>query len=94
MKTVDSSRRKIASKDLVLQSLNKELERIEDEFKKENEKCKVEFLVSQTKDEQTIKRLQDELKHRPKVLDILLLNTIMGQEARLMAEVEKKNRLI
>ena len=91
---MDSSRRTIASKDLVLRSLNKELERIEDEFKKENEKCKVEFLVSHTKDEQTIKRLQDELKHRPEVLDIPPLETVMGQEATLMAEVEKKNRLI
>ena len=63
MKTVDSSRRTIESKDLAIQSLDKELERIEDEFKKENEKCRVEFLVSHTKDEQTIKRLQDELKH-------------------------------
>ena len=65
MKTVDSSRRTIEKKDFALQSLDKELERIADEFKKENEKCKVEFLVSHTKDEQTIKRLQDELKHRP-----------------------------
>ena len=87
---MDSSRRTIASKELVLQSLNKELQRIDDEFKKENEKCKVEFLVSHTKDEQTIKRLQDELKHRLVVLDIPPLETVMGQEATLMAEVEKK----
>ena len=51
-------------------------------------------MVFQTKDEQTIKRLEDELKHRPKVLDIPPLKTVMGQEARLMVEVEKKNRLI
>ena len=51
-------------------------------------------MVFQKKDEQTIKRLEDELKHRPEVLDIPPLNTVMGQEARLMAEVEKKNRLI
>ena len=63
MNTVDNSRRTIAGKDYVLQSLNKELEKIQDEFRKENEKCREEYMVFQKKDEQTIKRLKDELKH-------------------------------
>ena len=50
MKTVDSSRRIIAGKDSVLQSLNKELEKIQDEFKKENEKCREEYMVVRKKD--------------------------------------------
>ena len=44
MNTVDSSRRIIAGKDSVLQSLNKELEKIHDEFRKENEKCREEYM--------------------------------------------------
>ena len=71
-----------------------ELERIQDEFRKENEKCREEYIVVRKKDEQTIERLKDELKHRPDVLDIPPLNTVITQEARLTAEVNKKNRII
>ncbi len=47
-----------AGKDDVLQSLNKELERIQDEFREENEKCRKEYMDLQKKDVQTIKRLE------------------------------------
>ena len=63
MNTVDSSRRTITRKDYVIHSLNKELEKIQDEFRKENEKCREEYMVLWKKDEETIKRLEDELKH-------------------------------
>ena len=63
MKNEDSSRRIIAGKDYVYQSLNKELERIQDEFRKENEKCREEYMVVQKKDEETINTLEDEMKH-------------------------------
>ena len=52
-----------AGKDHALQSLNKELERIQDEFREENKKCREEYMDLQKKDVQTIKRLEDELKH-------------------------------
>ena len=63
MKTVDSSRRIIERKESILQSLNTALEKIQDEFRKENEKCREEYMVFWKKDEETIKRLEDELKH-------------------------------
>ena len=65
-------------KDHVLQSLNKELERIQNEFREENEKCREEYMDLRKKYVQTIKRLEDELKHRPEVLDIPPLKTVMG----------------
>ena len=46
------------------------------------------------KDEKNIKRLEDELKHRPKVLNIPPLRTFIDHEARLIAKVNKKNRVI
>ena len=61
MKTMDNSRRIIAGKDSILQSLNKELEKIQDEFRKENEKCREEYMVVRKKDEENIKRLEDEM---------------------------------
>ena len=94
MKTVDSSRRITTGKDSILQSLNKELEKIQDEFRKENEKCREEYMVFQKKDEETIKRLEDELKHQPEVLDITPLRTVISQEAILTAEVSNLNRII
>ena len=51
-------------------------------------------MVFRKKDEETIKRLEDELKHRPKVLDIPPLGTVIGQEAILTTEVSKLNRII
>ena len=94
VKTVDSSGRMIVGKDSVLQSLNKELDKIQDEFRKENEKCREEYMVVRKKDEETIKRLEDELKHRPKVLDIPPLRTVIDQEAILTTEVSKLNKII
>ena len=94
MKTMNSSRRIIARKESILHSLNKELERIQDEFRKENEKCKEEYMVFLKKDEETIKILEDELKHRLEVLDIPPLRNVIGQEAILTAEVSKLNRII
>ena len=94
MNTVDSSRRTIEGKDYVLQSLNKELERIQDEFRKENEKCKEEYMVVRKKDEKIIERVKDELKHRLEVLDIPPLNNFITKEERLMVEVNKKNIII
>ena len=49
MKIVESSRRTIAGKDYVLQYLNKELEKIQYEFRKENEKCIEKYMVVQKK---------------------------------------------
>jgi len=94
VKNEDSSRRTITRKDYVYQSLNKELERIQDEFIKENEKCIEEYMDLHKKDEQTIKQLEYELKHRLKVFDIPPLRTVISQEAILMAEVNKKNKII
>ena len=74
--------------------MNKELEKIQDEFRKENEKCREEYMVFWNKDEETIKRLEDELKHRPEVLDIPPLRTVIGQEVILTTEVSKLNRII
>ncbi len=91
---MDSSRRTIASKNRVLQSLNKELERIQDEFRKENEKCREEYMDLRKKDEQTIKQLKDELKHRPKVFDVPPLRIVISQEAILTAKVNKANKII
>ena len=45
VKTVDISRRIIAGKDSVLQSLNKELEKNQDEFRKENEKLMTKIMT-------------------------------------------------
>ena len=74
--------------------MNKELEKIQDEFRKENEKCREEYMVVRKKDEETIKRPEDELKHRLEVLDIPPLRTVIGQEAILTAEVNKLNIII
>ena len=94
VKTVDSSRMIIAGKDSVLQSLNKELDKIKDEFRKENEKCREEYMVVRKKDEETIKRLEDEMKHWLEVLDIPPLRTVIGQEAILTSEVNKLKKII
>ena len=51
-------------------------------------------MVVRKKDEQTRERLKDELKHRLKVLDIPPLKTVITQEARLTAKINKKNRII
>ena len=83
-----------AGKDHALQSLNKELEIIQNEFRDENEKCREEYMDLRKKDVQTIKRLEDELKHRPEVLDIPPLNIVIIKESRLIAEVDNKNRII
>ena len=77
MKTMDSSRRIVAGKDSVLLSLNRELEKIQDEFRKENEKCREEYMVVRKKDGQTIERLKDESKHQPEFLDIPPLNIVI-----------------
>ena len=63
-------------------------------LEKENEKCKEEYMVVRKKDEETIKRLEDEMKHRPEVLDIPPLRTVIGQEAILTTKVSKLNRII
>ena len=94
VKTVDSSRRIIAGKDSVLQSLNKELKKFHDEFRKENENSKEEYMVFRKKDEETIKRLEDELKHRLEVLDIPPLRNVINQEAILTTKVNKLNIII
>ena len=94
VKTVDSSRRIIEGKDYILQSLNKELEKIQDEFRKENEKCREEYMVFRKKDEETIKRLEDELKHHPEVLHIPPLRIVINQEAILTSEVNMLNIVI
>ena len=94
MNTMESSRRIIAGKESVLQSLNKELEKIQDEFRKENEKCREEYMFFRKKDEETIKRLEDELKQRPEVLEIPPLRTVIIQEAILITEVSKLNIII
>ena len=46
------------------------------------------------KDVQTIERLEDELKHRPEVLDIPPLNTVFTKESGLITKVDNKNRII
>ena len=69
--------KKIAGKEYVLESLNKELEKNQDEFRKENEKCREEHMVVLKKDEQTIKRLKDELKHQPEVFEIPPLKIVI-----------------
>ena len=46
-------------------------------------------MVVRKKDEETIKRLEDELKHRPEVLDIPPVRNVIGQEAILTIEVSK-----
>ena len=74
--------------------MNKELEKIQDKFTKENEKCREEYMVVRKKDEETIKRLEDELKHQLEVLDIPPLRAIIGHEAILTAKVSKLNRII
>ena len=51
-------------------------------------------MVVRKKDEETIKRLEDELKHRSEVLDISPLRTVIGQEAILTTEFNKLNRII
>jgi len=94
VKTVDSSRRIIAGKDSVLQSLNKELEKIQDEFRKENEKCREEYMVVRKKDEETIKRLEDELKHQLEVLGIPPIRIVIDQEAILTTEFNMLNIII
>ena len=94
VKNVDNSRRIIAGKDSVLQSLNKELEKIKFEFRKENEKCREEYMVFRKKDEETIKRLEDELKHQPKFLYIPPLRIVINQEAIITTEVDKLKKII
>ena len=51
-------------------------------------------MVFLKKDEETIKRLEDELKNRLEVLDIPPLRTVIGQEAMLTTEVSKLNKII
>ena len=51
-------------------------------------------MVFQKKDEETIKRLEDELKHRLEVLEIPPLRTVIGHEEILTTEVNKLNRII
>ena len=51
-------------------------------------------MVVRKKDEKIIERVKDELKHRLEVLDIPSLNNLITKEARLMAEVNKKNIII
>lgn len=46
------------------------------------------------KDEQIIKQLKDELKHRLEVFDVPPLRTFICQEPILTAEVNKKNKII
>ena len=74
--------------------MNKELKKIQDEFRKENEKCREESMVFQKKDEETIKRLEDELKNQPEVLDITPLRIVIGQDATITIEVSKLNIII
>ena len=46
------------------------------------------------KDEETIGRLENELKKRPKVLNMPPLKTIFGQEAELQQELKQKETFI
>ena len=51
-------------------------------------------MVVWKKYEETIKRLEGELKHLPEVLDIPPLRTVISQEAILTTEVNKLNKII
>ena len=92
--TMEISRRIITGKESIFHSLNKELEKIQDKFRKENEKCREEYMVFRKKDEETIKRLEDEQKHRPEVLEIPPLRTVIIKEAIITAKVSKLNIII
>ena len=51
-------------------------------------------MVFRKKDEETIKRLEDEQKHRPEVLEIPPLRTVIIKEAIITAKVSKLNIII
>ena len=51
-------------------------------------------MVVRKKDEETINRLEDELKHQLEVLDIPPLRTFISQESILTTEVNNLNRII
>lgn len=90
----ENERRRINSKDITIEGLSKEVDKIIVDAKKQNDKI-IEMNEDQKKkDTETLQTIQNELKNKLEAFNIPPLNNVMGQEEKLQNKLKVKESLI